>query len=86
MMIPFSKRTNGCPCNGCVDRGTGHNAGCHGRCDKYKTWREKLDAQREQEFEEQKSRDTMSEDAKRKLWRKQRYPYNSKHYRERDDR
>lgn len=82
MMIPFSKKPNGCPCYGCHER----DAGCHGKCNRYKDWRKELDERNEKERMEKAADDVMSEHAKRKLWKQQRYPYNKKRYRERDDR
>ena len=59
-----------CPCKGCKDRRPGCHAGC---ADRYIPWRKAIDAIGEKEREFHRSRDTMSEDAKRKIWRKARY-------------
>ena len=58
-----------CPCMGCGDR----EIGCHGKCEKYKAWRQMINQRNEQEREFKKSRDTLSEEQKRRIWRKNRY-------------
>lgn len=47
----------GCVCKGCKDR----EIGCHGKCERYKAWRKKLDEMRKKEREYKESQNTMSE-------------------------
>lgn len=42
------------PCRGCTDR----EMGCHGKCDKYKEYKEKSDKRREAEFFEKEAQRT----------------------------
>lgn len=76
MNVPFNRtlRDNGCPCGkdsvnndsgkGCTKR----HVGCHGTCDEYKKWRAELDEQNKNEYLRRKAHDTMSEDAKKKMY------------------
>lgn len=82
-MTPFNNNTvpSGCPCQGCDDR----DAVCHGKCERYKEWRSHVDARNEARRTVKASMDTMSDDAKRHIWKKQRFPYNRKRYRENED-
>ena len=66
-------RTN-CPCRNCEDR----HQGCHAKCERYGAWRKGIDNLNEKEHEFHKSRDTMSEMNKRRLWRSKRYGKNVK--------
>lgn len=60
---------NGCPCKGCGDR----EIGCHSGCEKYKAWRKKIDARREEEYKQNQGRSTVSDNAVRQMWRELRY-------------
>ena len=57
---------NGCPCMGCTDR----HQGCHGKCDKYKEWRAKMD--KLMKARQDARVDTMSEARAKKIWREKR--------------
>ena len=76
-MMQFGEfnRTN-CPCKNCPDRHQGCHAECH---DRYQRWKKAVDAQSEKEREFHRAHDTMSDDQKRKMWRKSRYQYANRH-------
>lgn len=42
--IVYSIGTKGCPCCGCQERAVG----CHGKCDQYKAWDGKRQAERQE--------------------------------------
>ena len=63
-------RNKGCPCR--KDCGNRH-AGCHAECEDYKKWRSDLDAKNAAIKKEKERYNTLSESAKKKMWRKQRY-------------
>lgn len=69
--VPFNRtmRDTGCPCAKCT---TKREVGCHGRCEEYKQWRAELDRKNHEEYLRRKSKDTMSEAAKKKMFRHQR--------------
>jgi len=68
--IKFNRdNTSGCPCKGCEDR----YPACHDKCEKFRTWRIKVDTKRENERQFHQRMDTMSESKKRELWRQKRY-------------
>ena len=59
-----------CPCKGCPDR----YSGCHAKCtDRYIPWKIAIESINEKERENRRSRDTMSETVKRRIWKKSRY-------------
>jgi hypothetical protein len=66
-----SAAVNGCPCYGCEKR----KPGCHAGCEGYKAWRKKMDKRKEEEQRIRKSKDTLSENAIRQIWRKTRWGY-----------
>ena len=55
------------PCMGCSER----HEGCHGKCGRYKAWREMLDSIRQ--ARQDANIDIMSEAKKKKIWRNNRY-------------
>lgn len=61
----------GCPC---VKDCEGRDAECHGKCERYLTWREARDAKLVEQFEERCKLDTMSYAKKQAIWKKMRYP------------
>lgn len=62
--------TSGCPCKNCKNKGCGSY---HDICEKFQTWRKKIEKKRENERDFHKKMDTMSESKKRELWRQKRY-------------
>lgn len=62
------------PCNGCTER----YPACQDHCDKpeYKAWKEKIEVARAERKRYRDSHDTLSDDAKRKIWRRSRYSRN----------
>ena len=77
------ERGYNCPCHECPDR----EVGCHSRCERYAAWRVKLEKIRKAEREYSMGNDRMSEDTKRRIWRKQRYSMqNNKRRRPNSDR
>ena len=76
-MMQFGEfnKTN-CPCKNCPDRHTGCHAECH---DRYVPWKKAVDEQNAREREYHKSRDTISDEQKRKMWRKNRYQNVNRH-------
>ena len=75
------RQNNHCPChldgNNCDRR----EVGCHAVCEDYKKWKAELDAKNEHKRKEKAKTQTMSESAKRKMWRKQRYRNQQKPFR-----
>lgn len=61
-----------CPCAECPDR----EIGCHGKCEKYKAWREKLNEIRAEDYKRREGYKTVSDTAVRQMWRKLRWQNN----------
>ena len=60
---------NKCPCKGCFDR----TVTCHGRCERYQTWKKEHEMQLREEMEMRKNNAAPTDRVKHRAWQKMKW-------------